>query len=153
MRNEIGIERQAVLVRIGMLVRTGGEVDADDVFVADVSVSVPDQSWNVDDAPVLLAQPKNADLAAGRRVGTHVVEDQLHLTLQQDVPVLMLLVQAPTFDHAGADAEAIDEHDRVGMPVPPRVEHLEDAAARIHVHGEISPGYPTEAERTRCSPG
>jgi hypothetical protein len=144
MRNEVGVERQPVLVRIGMLVRTGGEVDADDVLVADVSVSVPDQSWDVDDAPVLLAQPKHADLAAGRRVGTHIVEDELHLTLQQDVPILMLLVQAPTFDHAGADGETINEYDRVRMPVPPCVEHLEDAAARIRVHGEIARQNPRQ---------
>src|ERR1019366_9557336 len=98
MRNEIGIDRQPVFVRIGVLVGTGGQVDGDDVLAPDVMVGVPNQTRNVDDAPVLLGQVDNPDLAAGRRVRTNVVKHELHLTLQQDVAVLVLLMESPTFD-------------------------------------------------------
>jgi len=65
-------------------------------------------------------------------------QDDVHVALQEHISILVLAVKVPAFDDARADREAVGEHDRIGMVVPPRVEELGDRPAQVRVRGDVA---------------
>ena len=97
---------------------------------------------DVHEAPPVLGEHELGDLTVGRGVLADVVADELHLAEQERVAVLVVAVQAPALDHAGADREDVGEHERVLVPFPARIEELRHRAAIVRVRDDVADGHP-----------
>src|SRR5215211_4138214 len=132
-----------------MVVWPGGEVDHDHTPGPDVPVRVPDVRRDVHQTPPVFGQDDRRDLAVGGRVRSVVVEVHLHLTEEDEVPIFVLLVHAPTLDHAGLYRESVGEDQRVLVPVPSRIEELGDRAPSVYVGHRVAKrdafGQPLDA--------
>src|SRR5215210_324154 len=132
-----------------MVVWSGGEVDHDHIPGPDVPVRVPDVRRDVHQTPPVFGQDDRRGLAVGGRVRSVVVEDHLHLTEEDEVSIFVLLVHAPTLDHAGLYRESVGEDQRVLVPVPSRIEELGDRAPRVYVGRPVAErdafGQPLDA--------
>ena len=145
MRDQIGIDRQAILVGICVVVGNGREVDDYRVGAADVVVGVPHVLRNVYEAAMVGGQDNSTHLAAGRRVRSGVVKHELDITLKQRVPVVVFSVEVPSLHDAGPDREHVDAVHRVGMPGPAGIEQLTDGAALIR-NGRQRPHFHSVGE-------
>ena len=132
-----------------MIIRRRRQVDDDDVLGADIVLGVPDMRRNIDQAPVVLGHRDLADVAIGRRVRARIEQDELHLSQQDEIAVLVSLVQAPAFDIAGADGEAVQRTDRGRMPAPPLVENFDEAAALVAVGWRVADRYTLDQPSQR----
>ena len=56
---------------------------------------MPDIGGDRDQPAIVFRQGHDAELSTGRAVGPHIVEDQVHLARQDEIPVIVVLVQRP----------------------------------------------------------
>ena len=63
------------------------------------------------------------------------------MTEEDEVPIFMALVHPPAFDDTGAYRVRVSEDQGIGMPLPTRVEQLDDPAPVVDVCGEWAEGH------------
>ena len=105
---------------------------------------MPDECWDIDQSAIRFRHQNFADLTTGRRARPRIIEHQLHVSEQDEVPVLMGLVQAPAFDETRSNREAVCEHQWIGVPPPAYIVDLDDAAALVRVCRCLSNGHALE---------
>src|SRR3954453_3212894 len=65
-RDLVGVQRQAVLVGIGVLIGDGGEIDYHDILAAEFAIRVPDPGGDVHQASPVLREDHRGDEAPRR---------------------------------------------------------------------------------------
>ena len=132
-RDQRGIDRQAIFVGIGVIVGLGRHVDDHHVRASDVMLRVPHESRNIDHPAIQFRHRNSAYLATGRRLRPRIIEHEVHVSLQYEVSVLMGLVEPPAFDESRPNREAMGGHQRGLMPLPAEVVDLDHASALVGV--------------------
>ena len=147
MWNEIGIDRQAILVGLGVVVLYGRKIDDDDIRRPDVAVSMPDKFWNVDETRTATGKVdlRNFTIRAGVR--PWIVENEFHLAADHEVAVFVQLMQAPALHHPRTNGENVGKDQRIGMPAPAGIIDLGDAAAIVIVSNAVVERHSVDNRR------
>lgn len=123
-----------------MFVRLGRKVNDANVSIANVQVGVPDIGRNGDNSGIFRAEIKVGNLLKSRAVRSNIVAHNLHASVDQEIPVFMLLVQAPAFRAPLSDRIGVDKVDRVRVKVPASIKKLSDSSSIIYM-GFAGIGY------------
>src|SRR5581483_6607761 len=101
--NYVIVERQAILVGVGVIVGAGGHVDKKRLGVPDVLHGMVYPARDEQQAAILLAQINDVDHFVGRRIGAVVVHDPFESALADKEAVVLVAVDDPAFHLAGTD--------------------------------------------------
>ena len=126
-----GIDGQAMYIRIFVIVGAGWHADHQSIGRAHVLMGVKDIGRDTHYRPVMLGAINLVDHLISWRFRTVIVKHHFHGSVADENPVVVQMVDVPTFDHARADSELVNVHDWRIVEVPGRVENLTDCAPRI----------------------
>jgi hypothetical protein len=132
-----------------VVVRDRREVHDHGIRLAHVPVGVPYAGRDVHQPATVVGEEDTGAQSLRGRLHTIVIERDLQLAEHEEVAVLVPLVHPPALRLAGPDRERVGEHERIRVPVPALVEHLEDGAAIVHVCRHVTEG---DARRHRREP-
>src|SRR4051794_3121357 len=116
--DQIVPQGEAVFVRVGVVVATGGKVDELRLTLANVLHPVPDTARNADDGALVIAQHEDVEQTARRRSLAIVIDPKAETAATDENAIVLAQVHLPGARFAGTGDDFVGVDDRIIEPRP-----------------------------------
>ena len=114
-RNRVVVEWETINVRAFVIIDSRRHTDEQRLCLADVMVSVENIGWDNHQCAVVLSAINFVNHTVSGRFRAVVIQDNLHRALTDKNPVVVEVVNVPTFYLAGSNRELINIDNWSGM--------------------------------------